>query len=270
MSFQIISSPYGGGVTLGESLELGTPQFRIYECGLSHDVDDWESGEIISPFWCLWHLFQEGSWVECGKEHWDLGPDRVMLAPANVVYSTHNNCPAAQLWLSFAVIPGYAFEIAAPFEIPLDPLLRKQIAALKAAYKGDKRVLYHLAAGLLSTCFARHPLPLRILPEALRAVLQRIENSPGADLSNACLADIAGMSVSGFILWFESYMNQPPAAYVRDVRYQKACRMLMFSELSMEQIAAKLGYPNRHYFSRIFAQRAGCGPAAFRKEHERE
>jgi AraC-like DNA-binding protein len=63
-------------------------------------------------------------------------------------------------------------------------------------------------------------------------------------------------------------MHQPPATYVRDVRYRKASRMLVFSEASIEQIAAELGYPNRHYFSRIFAARAGCGPATFRKNRQ--
>jgi AraC-like DNA-binding protein len=31
--------------------------------------------------------------------------------------------------------------------------------------------------------------------------------------------------------------------------------------LSIEQIAANCGFPNRFYFSRVFRQRMSCGPA---------
>jgi YesN/AraC family two-component response regulator len=53
------------------------------------------------------------------------------------------------------------------------------------------------------------------------------------------------------------------------VRHQKASKMLIFSDLSVEQIAEELGYPNRHYFSRVFAQNTGFGPVTFRKRHEK-
>jgi AraC-like DNA-binding protein len=271
MSFQLITSPKtGAGVNFSSSVELNAPQFRLYECGIADDVEDWYFGEMRSPFWCLWHLFHKGCWVESEGKRWELGPDRLMIAPAHTVYSTHNSNNAAQLWMHFSVLPDYAFEAPALFDIPLNPLLRKQLSLVRATYNGDPHVLYHHAMSLLNTCFALHPLQLRVFPEALRNILQHIETAPASDLSNANLARMAKRSLSGFVNWFESYMSQSPAAYVRDVRYQKACRMLMFSELSMEQIADKLGYPNRHYFSRIFAQRAGCGPAAFRKEHGRE
>jgi transcriptional regulator GlxA family with amidase domain len=176
------------------------------------------------------------------------------------------------VWLHFSLIPEYAFETSTPFVVPLNALLREQLSAVmdacNAAREGNARVLYHQAKALLNTCFAAAPLPMRMLPDALRVILQLIDNEPADDLSNARLARLAGMSTSSFILWFESHMRQPPATYVRDIRYQKASRMLIFSELSIEQIAAGLGYPNRHYFSRIFAQRAGCGPATFRKNRQ--
>ncbi len=128
-------------------------------------------------------------------------------------------------------------------------------------------MLYHHSAALLNSCLAKYALPLRVLPDNLRKVLQHIESYLASDLSNSVLARLANLSVSGFINVFEAHMNQSPAAYVRGLRYQKASRMLVFSDLSIEQISAKLGYPNRHYFSRVFAEQAGCGPAAFRKQH---
>lgn len=273
MSFRTIASPATGKSTLRDELsDLVIPQLRIHGCGFSHQIDDWSSGgDIMSPFWCLWHTRSEGSWIESGGTRWELGPEKIMLKPPQIVYSRHSRHPISQLWLHFSLEPDYAVESSEPCIIPVSSLFREQITALTKAYDkahGDGvRALYHHAAALLNSCFAVHPLPLRVLPDALRAVLQRIDTAPAADLSNATLARLANMSVSSFINLFKRHMHQPPATYVRDVRYQKASRMLTFSDLSIEQIAAATGYPNRHYFSRDFANRTGCGPATFRKQH---
>ena len=67
--------------------------------------------------------------------------------------------------------------------------------------------------------------------------------------------------------WFKEYLGKKPSDYVQRIRLDKACNLLAFSDLSIEQIAAELGFTNRHYFSRAFAQDAGCGPVTFRKQH---
>lgn len=226
----------------------------------------------MSPFWCLWYVGSGRSWIKSEGTRWELDSECIMLKPTQVVYSRYNHQPISQLWLHFSLEPDYAVEASAPAVISLDSLMRKQIAALIEAYRtvhdGEMRTLYYYAMALLNNCFARCPLPVRALPKALRLVLQRIDSAPDTDLSNAALARLANMSISSFINLFKQHMHQPPATYVRNVRYQKASRMLSLSDLSIEQIAAALGYPNRHYFSRDFAGRAGCGPATFRKQQQ--
>jgi AraC-like DNA-binding protein len=273
MSFRIISSASTRyGIPLGEPMELVTPRFLIHECGFQTRIEYWTIDTVVCPFWCLWHVMEKENWVESEGTCWELGPECILLKPAHVSHSTRSCRPAAQVWLHFSLIPEYAFETAKPFAIPLNSLLREQLSAVidacGAGREGDTRALYHQSKALLNVCFATYPVPMRVLPDTLRAILQLIDGEPVSDLSNAHLARLAGMSTSSFILWFESHMHQPPATYVRDVRYQKASRMLVFSEASIEQIAAELGYPNRHYFSRIFAARAGCGPATFRKNRQ--
>lgn len=273
ISFCEIASPLTGiGVRLGEAMELVAPQFLIHECGFIADgMANWDSVEIVTPFWCLWYILGEGHWIEHNGRRWDLGPDCLAFGPAHVVISNYNNQLAPQMWMHFSLVPDFAFAAPEPFTIPLTPLLREQVAALLETHRNpgndQARILFHHATALLNVCFAAHPLPLRVLPDALRAVLKEIESAPGTDLSNARLARLAGLSPSRFISWFELYMNESPAAYVRRIRYDKASRLLVFSDLSIKQIAAELGFPNRHYFSRAFAAHTGYGPATFRKKH---
>ena len=40
---------------------------------------------------------------------------------------------------------------------------------------------------------------------------------------------------------------------------------------TIDQIAIEHGFPNRHYFTRMFARQTGCGPAEFRqRQHNRK
>jgi AraC family transcriptional regulator of arabinose operon len=273
MSLSPIKSPLTSiGVRVGKPLELSTPQFLIHESGfLPHGADDWNKDSIVSPFWCLWHVIDEGNWIESGGKRWDLGPEHIVFAPAQVVYRPHNYHPAPQLWVHFSLVPDYAFQASAVFAIPRDNLLQELVIGLIDAHgsirEDSSRLIYHHATALLNVCFARSPVPLRMVPDTLHTVLQEIESAPESDWSNTRLARSVNLSTSGFIYWFEKHMNQSPAAYVRSIRCNKASQLLLFSDMSIEQIAEELRFPNRHYFSRAFAKHAGCGPATFRKNH---
>lgn len=275
MSFRVISAECAkDGVLAQRSVDTGVPHMIVHECGFAPIVDDWLiRAEVTSPFWCMWHSLEKGQWIESAGVRWDLGPDHLVFVPALVDYTPCSTNPVSQLWLHFSPVPGYAFEADSPLVIPLNALLREQIAALIKVFDSpgqhDVRIFHHYASGLLHNSLACHPLALRALPESLLALLQLIEQAPTDDLSNARLANLMNVSVSSFIRWFEAHMKQSPAAYVRHVRHQQASRLLMYSNDSIEQISADLGYPNRHYFSRAFARHAGCGPATFRKRRRR-
>jgi AraC family transcriptional regulator of arabinose operon len=271
VSFSEVQSPLTGiGLWLDEPLELTAPQFRIHECGYTPEkLDDWNSGPVSSLFWCLWYAQDEGTWVESNGKRWDLSPDRILFAPAQVVNSTHSIRPVRHLWLHFSLLPAYAYDAAEPFTIPLNALLRAQLDVFIEAYCNAGHdwvnVLYSYSSALLYNCFARHPLPLRPLPDSIRAVLEEIDKSPGNVLSNTRMARLANLSLSSFAEHFKTYMHRSPASYVRYVRCERASQLLVYSDLSIEQIAAELGFPNRYYFTRSFTRHTGHAPAAFRK-----
>ena len=45
----------------------------------------------------------------------------------------------------------------------------------------------------------------------------------------------------------------------------EAKRLLLYTDLSIKEIGYQLGYDDPPYFNRIFSQKAGCTPAAFKK-----
>jgi transcriptional regulator GlxA family with amidase domain len=56
----------------------------------------------------------------------------------------------------------------------------------------------------------------------------------------------------------------PPHQFIMENRTKEACRLLAFSDQSIEEIANRTGFANRHHFSRAFARRMNRGPAAYR------
>ncbi len=62
-----------------------------------------------------------------------------------------------------------------------------------------------------------------------------------------------------------SYTGMTLKQYVIDLRIRSALSSLVYSDLSIKDIAAMTGYDNVHYFTRIFKDKTGFPPGYFRK-----
>jgi transcriptional regulator GlxA family with amidase domain len=127
--------------------------------------------------------------------------------------------------------------------------------------------LLHFSAALLHLVFAElTPIePSTLIPQRLVEVLALITRAPHGRLSNDFLAERAGMPVEAFIRMFREHTGQTPAAYVLATRLRLAGEALALTDKTIDQIAVEHGFPNRHYFTRMFSRQVGCGPAEFRQ-----
>lgn len=78
------------------------------------------------------------------------------------------------------------------------------------------------------------------------------------------LAGLAGMSRSAFARSFHECFERTPIDYVRDVRLRRGARLLHRGNLSVSEIADRVGFASRSHFSRAFRDQFGCSPARFR------
>jgi AraC-like DNA-binding protein len=199
-----------------------------------------------------------------------------MLIPANTIFDCCGPVAACHSWLHFTVTHSSGSLPKGPVVIPMDPLLNLLVQTVLSLHgepacdSRDQR-LYHNSAALLHAAFARIEVPLeKPLPERFQEVLALIHRAPHADLPNPFLAARAGMTVERFIRAFRAHTGMTPAAYVSSARVRQACEALALSDKSIDQIAVDCGFPNRHYFSRVFAHQLSCGPAEFRaRQHRR-
>lgn len=264
------------GVELSSVAQAGWGSaFLVHECGFSEAIQDWNHSGVDSPFWRLYHNPSPGCHIRHAGVDIALEPGHVLLIPANTVFDCCMSRSCAHFWIHFSMAGHTASPLSSPTRVAVDrviaPLLR-EATSIHGEAPSDQRDqrLFHLSKGLLHLAFSRLPMPdLQRVPAALGRILQLIHQAPHADLSNPALARHAGMSVERFIRWFRAQMGRSPAAYMSDSRIHHAKEALSLSDKTIDQIADQLGLPNRHYFSRVFAKKVGCGPAEFRDRQRR-
>lgn len=77
-------------------------------------------------------------------------------------------------------------------------------------------------------------------------------------------AEASGVSESNFYLYFKAWANKSPVDYRNEIRINAARSMLTNSDLSISEIAARTGFDDPYYFSRVFKKLTGVSPRAFR------
>lgn len=82
------------------------------------------------------------------------------------------------------------------------------------------------------------------------------------------LATEFGLSMRNFIRRFKDATEQTPIEYLQNLRIEKAKFLLESSQQGFEQITLQVGYADDNSFRRLFKQRVGLAPSAYRKRFE--
>lgn len=102
--------------------------------------------------------------------------------------------------------------------------------------------------------------------DPLDAILSELQHSFSSDYSVQELADRCHVSVGRFSMLFKARTGVSPQRYLIDLRLTRAQQLLRDTHLSIQQIAAAVGYGDAFYFSRLFRHHIGLSPSAFRKK----
>ncbi|KOS05585.1 hypothetical protein AM493_05715 [Flavobacterium akiainvivens] len=74
------------------------------------------------------------------------------------------------------------------------------------------------------------------------------------------------LSPSHFSTLFKGKTGFSPIEYFNQLKMQKACQYLHFTELRIKDISRELGIADYYYFSRLFTKTMGISPFAYRKQ----
>jgi len=84
------------------------------------------------------------------------------------------------------------------------------------------------------------------------------------DIKMEDLAKDLGLSYSRFRALFKSHTGVSPQQYLISIRINKASELLRHTDLSIAEISERTGFASSYYFSRLFKQKTGYSPSAYK------
>ena len=139
-------------------------------------------------------------------------------------------------------------------------LFEEQLTALLGHHLLQHRhimeAVYKLPAVRLST-------RLQLYRQLARA-MDLIHDRLGEELSLEALAGEACLSKYHFLRLFRMAYGNSPHQYIQQLRMEKARTILSRTDTPISDVADTLGFVNSQSFSRLFAQRMGVSPTAYR------
>lgn len=139
---------------------------------------------------------------------------------------------------------------------------------------------------LLSLMNKKKPAPPKIVPVSGFGIIPRGSTGPvrsasvavanaihlmNANASRGIRAEkIIRLTRSGHTSFYGSFREatgKTPAAYLRKLRLEEACRMLGETSTSITTIAETCGFSSANYFARFFTRETGVSPTTWREQH---
>ena len=99
---------------------------------------------------------------------------------------------------------------------------------------------------------------------AVRSALENIQQSPATPWTVAQLAAAGGVSRTVLARRFRTLVGEAPLTYLTRWRMTTAARLLRETELSIESVAARVGYGSPFAFGKAFKRSMGKAPGAYR------
>ena len=101
-------------------------------------------------------------------------------------------------------------------------------------------------------------------PSPIERSLAYIKASYTDDIMIPQLAAMDGLSVSRYNAVFRKQTGTSPTRFITDLRLSHACTLLSSTDLQIGVIGAMVGYPDNHFFSKIFKTYIGLSPKEYR------
>ncbi len=102
--------------------------------------------------------------------------------------------------------------------------------------------------------------------ERMQNMMAYIHQNYGEKVTLESIADSAMISTRECIRCFRNSINKAPIEYLMDYRLEIAKKLLKETEYSITEIALHVGFSSNAYFGKVFREKIGMTPAAFRKQ----
>ena len=114
--------------------------------------------------------------------------------------------------------------------------------------------------------FLTAPAPEAILPAWFSELLEKMERRENYITGLPCLLALANMSQEHLTRSFRRYIGMTPTEYINGKRLSLAAQLLLQGDMPVIEICGACGFNSLSRFYRLFTERYGCAPKAFRTQ----
>ncbi len=254
---------------------------RILTCNNVEIDRSWNFPDMLCTYWRLYLNSDEGAFLKFEDAQYPLRKGRIYLIPPWQTISLYNKTLLRHFYAHFDIIGLTEFMCGKLFPpiMEFESLKFEALKDLAEKYQKGEFENFTIACrlksliyGLLGDYFERSEVDLkqtfeRLMPVAgiYSEVFEYIESHLSDKIDNSQLADIHRQSPSHFIRDFKKAVSITPAKFVTQRRIAKAIELLVFTDRTIEKIAADTGFSDRFHFSKAFKRYTATTPAQYRK-----
>ena len=244
---------------------------------------EWRRGLIRNHYDRLYFV-ESGEAVVCTPEQEvTLRPGCSYLIASNQLHRHFCTSAISMHWCHFQAVLDGTSDLFQEFVVPMEAR-PKNPERYRATFKELEETMncrqpwcHLLRASLLLQLIQPHlkqaEPALRNADETRRRfqpVLRHIDTHLNEDLRVEELAEQLGLNKEYFSRAFSRHFRIPPKKYILLKRIQSAQKLLCYSELQIQEIGARCGFPDPYHFSKIFKQIAGIPPSEYRRMYRQE
>ena len=176
----------------------------------------------------------------------------------------------------FAPPAETAAALAKVFTLPADPALCRRFQALALAHGENatfRRTLVRAEAGALiaqATEKAYEILAERVpVDPRIQRFAAMVRDSVTQGFSLQSMAQALALSPRHLSRLCKAETGLSAHRFSEAQKMREACRLLVYTRMSAQQIAYQLGFDDPSYFSRVFQRNFHCSPNAYRNQFDR-
>lgn len=223
-------------------------------------------------------------WVEYNDETYNLAPNQAFIIPANEAhtYGTDNRNPWSIYWIHFKGENINMFKNILGCKLNIGD---SQNSRFKDRFTLFEDMYQNLEMGYnpenleyISFCLMYFLASIKYLPQYREIKNVKIDDTIQKSIlymkdnleERITLEDIAnavGYSSSHLNTLFAKKTSYSTMVYYNQLRIQRACTYLQFSDLKIKEIAFRLGFYDPFHFSKSFLKEMGISPKEYRKKY---
>ena len=258
-------------------------ELALYECGR----EKCQVGKVIKNDVKSYHLFHyvlygSGTFVFREETHHLKKGDLFYIPPGeSAVYYPSKHDPWIYTWIGFAGdrAEDYLKRIGLNEYQPIyhdnkDLVLKPLFNDLADKYNHSRFLNIECLAVFLNILYKmmiiNHEEDVMLTPKQthIRMAKQFIENNFQFQIKITDIADSLSLSPNYLANIFKEELGISPKQYLIEYRMQKACQYLTSSEMLIQDIAKRVGYPNPLHFSAEFKRMKHVSPTIYKNTNQ--